>query len=134
MKTEIILIQLLNIAIHFDEIKLPDDIRLIIRCMLIESINLLKVINDQKVNYIEISILIDDFYKRFHLKKVHFAISDMNYQKSLIMKPLIFNYRNFHDKFYNIRHMLLNRIDNYIGENIDDMELNEEEMEIINNI
>ena len=28
MKTEIILIQLLNIAIHFDEIKLPDDIRL----------------------------------------------------------------------------------------------------------
>ena len=64
--------------------------------MLIESINLLKAIENQKSNYIELSILIDDFYKRFHFKKVHFVISDMDYQKSLIMKPLIFNYRNFH--------------------------------------
>ena len=102
--------------------------------MLIESINLFKVINDQKVNYIEISILIDDFYKRLHLKKVHFAISDMSYQRSLVMKPLIFNYRNFHDKFYNIRHMLIEKIDNFMGEDIDDMKFNDEEMEIINNI
>ena len=101
--------------------------------MLIESINLLKVINDQKVNYIEISILIANFYKRFHSKKVHFAISDMSYQ-SFVMKPLIFNYRNFHDKFYNIRHMLIEKIDNFMGENIDDMKFNDEEMEIINNI
>ena len=102
--------------------------------MLIESINLLKVINDQKVNFIEISILIDDFYKRFHLKKVHFAISGMYYQRSLIMKPLIFNFRNFHDKFYNIRHMLIEKIDNFMGEEINDLKFNEEEMEIINNI
>ena len=58
----------------------------------------------------------------------------MDYQKSLIMKPLIFNYRNFHDKFYNIRHMLLEKIDNFMGEDINDIQFNEEEMEIINAI
>ena len=76
LNIEKILIQLLNIAIHFEEIKIPDKIRLKIckklnirRYMLIQSINLLKVINDQKMNYIEVSILIDGFYKRFHIKK-----------------------------------------------------------------
>ena len=50
------------------------------------------------------------------------------------MKPLICKYRNFHDKFYNIRHMLIEKIDNFMGEDINMMKFTEEEMEMINNI